>query len=184
MNHLPDEKLNKALLFAAYAFLAISAGLSIFLIVSNIDYPKGIAIIDILSIICAAIYFIKGYSKDAAKYFKLAMLFDASTYIIDLIYLALDPIDVVVEPGLFISAALVLIMYGNTLLVAVSKDLGKRASFLIYGSNTCLYIISLLASIKTGLAAEISSIVWVLLSIVGLIMIKAKYIDKENRDTF
>lgn len=182
MKHLPDEKLNKGLLFAAYAFLIISAGLSVYMLIDkNIDYPLGLIVVDLISIVIMFLYFVKGYTKDVAKYFKLAMLFEASTYIIDYLYLAINPIEIIADTGSFISLAIVLVMYGNTLIVAVAKDLGKRASFLIYGSNTCLYIINLLTSIKTGAAAEISSIIWLLLSLVGLIMIEAKYIDKGNR---
>lgn len=183
MNHLPDLKLNKGLLFTAYALLAISAALSIHMFVSpNIDYPLGMVAVDVVSIVVSFLYFAKGYKKDAAKYFKLAFLFEASTYILDYLYLAVSPIALVNEPATYITIAISVIMYGNTLLVAVAKDLGKKASFFIYGSNTVLYLVNLLLSINIDIASQISSIIWLSLSIVGLIMIEAKYIDKENRN--
>lgn len=182
MKHLPDERLNKGLLFGAYGLLAISFGLCIFLLINrDIDYPIGLIIVDLLTIIVAFVYFISGYKKNNAKYFKFAMLFKASTYIISFICLAFDPIEINVTPGYYISLAIMFIIYGNTLLVAVGRDLGKIASFLLFGSTICLYIVNMLVSFETGSASEISSIIWILLSLVGLIMIEAKYVDKGNR---
>lgn len=178
-----QEKLSKPLLFTAYALLFITLGLCIFLLIrKDLEYPVELIIVNLLSIGVCFTYFSNGYTKNVAKYFRLAMLFEASTYILDVLALAMRPIQIVVDSGTLVSAAIILIMYGNTLIIAVGKDLGKRASFIIYGSNTCLYVVTLLVSIKTGLASEISAIIWLALSIVGLIMIEAKYIDKENRN--
>lgn len=182
---LPDEKLNKGLLVTAYVLLALSAGLSIYLIINNsIDYPVGLCVVDLISVVLALVYFIKGYAFSAANYFKLAMFFNAAAYVLDYLLLAINPTGLAANAGTYISLAVTLIMYGNTLLIAVGKDLGQRASLIIYGSNIALYIINILATNNTSAAAEIAAIIWISNTVVGLIMIRAKYIDKTNRHPF
>lgn len=179
-----NRKLSKPLLQLAFSLLAIATGLCIFaLIKKEVDYPTGVIIINFLSIAVAFMYFFKGYSKDAAKYFRIVMLFDAATYILDCLYLAVKPIQVDIDAGIYASLALILVMYGNTLIIAIGKDLGKKASLLIYGCNTLLYVANFVSSLGGNISELTVALIWLILSLVGLIMIEAKYMDKENRNT-
>ena len=178
-----SKKLNKTLLVLVYALLVVATGLCIYLLVDkSISYPIGLIAMNLASVTVAFAYFIVGYTKDAAKYFKLAMLFDAATYVLNFLYLAIFPFPLIVDPNIFISVTLIMIMYGNSLIIAIAKDLGKKASYLIYGTNTFLYLVNLILTISEDKASLIMAIVWLIISVVGLVMIKAKYIDKANRN--
>ena len=84
-----QEKLSKPLLFTAYALLFIALGLCIFLLIrKDLEYPVELIIVNLLSIGVCFTYFSNGYTKNVAKYFRLAMLFEASTSTISTPYLA------------------------------------------------------------------------------------------------
>ncbi len=83
-----------------------------------------------------------------------------------------------------------LIIYGNLLLLAVAKDLGKKVSIGLATCNLVFYVISFLKNVFTEAATAIEkadnviiSTVWLVLAVITVLMTIAKYVDKTSRNT-
>lgn len=139
------------------------------------------AVDEILIILLSYAYFFKGAKKDAAKYFRLYMLFTASSYVIECfsyIFSSNHMTDIV-------RLGTTLILYGNCLLLGASKDLGKKVSLFLGIFNLINYFIGVFLNVffftpiyKVGLMLSISCFVT---TAAAVIMIIAKYKDKEAR---
>ena len=179
------KKLSTGSLCAAYILLATSFALSFYLLTHTQGEVFIISIIEIIAIICGFLYFWKGYKKDASKYFRAMMFLTASTYVIDYIILSITGSAISATANYF-DVAIVLIMYGNYLLLAVAKDLGEKTTKTLIFINILAYIVALITSITeygNDINIILQSIEWIISAVVVYFMAKAKYIDKSNRNT-
>ncbi len=150
-------------------------------IISNIILM--LVVLSTLSI--GTIYLLKGYSKEAAKYYKAFMFLNV---ILDILIIVIDLLFYNINVFTIFISLLILFKIGFLLILSFKKDLGKETTWINY------YVILLL---------DISSIVFAIIymfqssfdfSLVGylslLVMdgtiglsIKGKYKDKEERGT-
>ena len=179
------KKLSTGSLCTAYILLATSFALSFHLLTHAQGEVFIISIIEIIAIICGFMYFWKGYKKDAAKYFRAMMFLIASTYVIDYIVLAITGSANSATANYF-EVVIVLIIYGNYLLLAVAKDLGEKTTKTLIVINILAYIVALIATITiygSDISTILQSIEWIVSAVIVYFMAKAKYIDKSNRNT-
>lgn len=186
------EKENKAMTIVTYANLVL-IGLCIIGCLYGITVTKSIyfmidAVVEIIALIASITYFAMGYKKDAAKYYKMFMLLQAATYIVE--YLISTYLDGIVSTtGIF--TAFSLILYGNTLMLGLAKDLGKKATIGIASFNLAIYAATFIGSFfseKYVSAVEktdtiIMAATWFALAGITLLMTIAKYVDKSKRNT-
>lgn len=145
------------------------------------------SLIEIITLVAAIAYATKGYKKDAAKFYKLFMLFMAGTYVVEYLLSTLIPSDGSVT-GLY--TAFSLILYGNTLLLAVAKDLGKKVSVSLASFNFAVYLGTFIGSFFRTYPSQhykivsiIMTLTWFALAGITLLITFAKYIDKAQRNT-
>ena len=182
------EKMSAGMFCLAYILLAAAFGSCVYAIVCIIKGGFGAlspvtVIMELLTICVGFLYFLKGCTKDAAKYFRAIMLFAALSYLLDFIGLAIFPVMCTTDSMFYIEIVLTLLCYGNFMLLGASKDLGQKITFILLIINSCCCIYNLVT--KLGAAPEVLAvnIEFVLVSFLSLIGARAKYIDKANRNT-
>ncbi len=185
---MEKKKLGTGMLFLAYMLLAIAFGLCIYTLVcickGGINVLSPVTIVMELLTICAGLmYFLKGCTKDASKYFKMIMLLTASAYLLDFIGLAIFPSMKTMDSAVYIEILLNLVCYGNYLLLGAGNDLGQNKTFVMLIVNSCICLYGLIA--KLGAAPEVIAInaEFFVMSFVAIIGARAKYIDKSNRNS-
>ena len=186
MTNNKTKKLSTGMLALAYVLLALALGLCVYALIcisrnSDSELSPVTVVMELLTIDAALLYFLKGYTKDAAKYFRAIMLLAAFSFLVDFIGLAIFPDMGTTDSTFYIWMVLTLLCYGNFLLLGAGKNLGQKVTFILLIINSCCCIYSLIT--KIGAASEILAIniEFVLLSFVSLIGARAKYIDKANR---
>lgn len=182
---MEQRKLNTGLLIVAYALIAIMIGTSIFSLtrVSRGEFVT--VIVDIFAGICAFIYFFKGYTKDAAKYFKIVMILTAASFLVDYLGLAFAPTMAEVTPrDHYFEIVSSLVIYGNYMVLAFAKDLGEKESNVMVGVNCVIYVINLIMMICSSDRIElvIQCVSWLASALICFAMVRAKYLDKRSRN--
>lgn len=155
------------------------------IVTKNIFYSIE-ALVEVAALVLSIVYFVKGYKKDAAKYYKSFMLLQASTFVIEYAFSTFIPS--VDTSGIY--EAFSLILYGNTLLLAVAKDLGKKVTISLASFNLVVYTFTFIGSFFEAYPTPIAktdsilmTTTWFSLAGITLLMTIAKYIDKEKRNT-
>ena len=183
---MKEKKLSNVWLLIAYILLALALVSDVYSLIIAQGGQKAACVLEILSVLAAIAYFALGYKKDAAKYFRAVMFLIAGTVVLDYILLAIFPAAADAGSSSYLEIALTLVIYGNFLLLAAGKDLGKKWSYILIIINLAIYLCSLIAIIFAGATTPdelLMPIEWIAMTVVGLIMVKAKYLDKSNRDT-
>ena len=180
------KKMSTGLICLAYILLAAAVGICVYEIVcffkGGIGTLSPVTVIMELLIICAGfLYFLKGCTKDAAKYFRAIMLLAAVSYLLDFIGLAIFPVMDTADRTFYIRMLIYLICYGNFLLLGAGKDLGQKVTFILLIINTCCCLYGLAAVIGAAPEVLAINIEFVIISFVSLIGARAKYIDKASR---
>ena len=154
--------------------------------------------VELLALVFSVLYFFFGYKKDAAKYYRLFMLFYAFTYVAEIFagifeYKNTGTIGVTQKVSYTIIVSMIL--YGNALILAVGNNIGKTASYILCGINIFAYALPVLAVVIPGLeivsfesravasASIILYVTWLILAFNALLMTIAKYHDKDLRGT-
>jgi len=127
-----------------------------------------------LSSVLAYFYCFMGYKKDSAKYFRYFCV-SYSLYSIALIAF-LAPYQ---APTVFCRGVSLFILGAFTF----GTNLGKKKSYTLAAIDLVLTIIPVVVYLVGGGASIIPVLCDMLLSIVFVIMIYAKYVDKDNRHT-
>lgn len=145
------------------------------------------ALVEIIALIASITYFAMGYKKDAARYYKLFMLLQAATFVVE--YLVSSFIDNT-EPASGVLIAFSLVLYGNTLMLALAKDLGKKVTIGIASFNLVVYTAVLVGSLFDDYLTSVArtdtiilATTWFALAGITLLMTIAKYVDKAKRNT-
>ena len=82
--------------------------------------------------------------------------------------------------------AFILVVFGCNLILGVSKDIGKTPSLCLGAINAVAYAVALINDIATAGTTKTTllfSVSWLASALVALVMISAKYIVIENRNT-
>ena len=170
----------KKVQIAAYALSAVAAVLCIAgLFASSQAAWKVNSIIELAVITIAFIYFYKGCKKDYNKYYKYVMILMLIEYLASYLEGAFISDYVVVTE--WWQDMLSVMVYGSITLLAFAKDLGKKASLILTGFNSVVYILYVLCSIGSDTGNLIMSLEWLVVSVICFLMVIGKYKDKENR---
>lgn len=149
------------------------------------------AVVEGVAIIFAILYYIFGFKKNAALFYQLFMLFYAFTYLAEMLVSALDYNNLGVESIVPATVVFSMIMYGNTLILAIGKDLGKKVSYALCGINILFYALPIVGTFVPDIVTfsndmvKQSSItlygIWLVMAINALVMTIGKYADKAER---
>lgn len=138
------------------------------------------AVCEIILLIIAVLYIAFDYSKEGAKYYKAFFIFYAASFLVETACFDLD------YNGSALVLILLMIIYGNVLLLGFGKDLGKTTSYILSLFNVAIYALNLISFIIDGPVVFIDVIVyvsWVIDSLIAFIMVGEKYRDKQLRNT-
>lgn len=139
-------------------------------VLGSLDY-----VVTMFTLMFAALYFMLGYKKNSAIYYKMFVW----SYAVGMGVLVLLMEG---KPLVFIISSL--INYGILFVLAVGKDLGKVRSYILCILGLLLETLSVILFIRIFGTQYISCMSSkVLLSILLLVMIYAKYADKDSRGT-
>ena len=149
---------------------------------SSTVYLKISAIFAVLALGCSCFYFLKGFSKDVARYYKLFVF----------IYL-LSQLVMVISNGVgfggvvqvLLSVVIILLLF----LILMNKNLGKKASLLLCLLIIILSVADLVSWIVMMRGTPEGSVIFgrsatqLLLSCLMTLSTYAKYVDKGTRGT-
>lgn len=150
--------------------------------------------IDLLILGFGFFYFINGYKKDAASFYKYYTLLFAFR-----IFLSVISVDALFDVngigGFPLKILMALLPYTPVLILALVKDLGKKKSFTLSGIVFAWYFLCLVATIVISASGSlnvlamlntmnlIKSGTMVVFSALLVVMTIAKYQDKDARGT-
>lgn len=175
-------------------FLAFSAGgcFHVLLFADGAYYTVS-AIAELCALVFAGFYYLRGFPKDAAKYYRLFMLFYAFTFLAETAAGALTHDSLGVSTDDPVMLIVTMILYGNVLILAVAKDLGRAVSLTLCAVSAAIYLVPLIGIWIPGTvdfatdAAKTANIllyvVWFAQACNALLMTLAKYMDKAARGT-
>lgn len=137
--------------------------------------------VNAIVIVMGLIYFIKGFRKKDAFWYKLFMYAFSGSILAGIIlsYFEYDP-DYMISGQYWLNHVLNIIAYGNCVLLAAGKDLGKKVSYILCGIVTAVYLYLCFQGEDLWDYAMLG--VRSAMALVGLIMVWAKYTDKEMRN--
>ena len=188
----PNEKISKpiskrsiaAVTVISYILLLVQLCGSIYvLFASNALDDIIYAVIAILAVAAALVYFLIGCKKDAAKYYKAFYALYALSLLASQIGVLFSSTPLLAP----ISVVLSMIVYGNVLLLTFAKDFGKKTSYILCGINVLLFLGAFIFEIITlfafeGVVGIILTACWLVESCVAGLMTVMKYYDKQKRN--
>lgn len=181
--------------FNALFILLCVVGCSYILFTECGKYYKIAAASEMIALVFSVLYYCFGYKKDAAKYYRMFMLFYAFTYIAETFASIIDYDAIGVSDKVSLTLVVSMILYGNTIVLAVGKDIGKAISYAICAVNVIFYALPVLAVLLPDMeiisfespeikyASIILYCTWLVLALNAFIMTMAKYTDKARRGT-
>ncbi len=159
-------------------FCLVAAALSMF-----VENPGKAFTLDavfiILAMLAAAYYMLGGYSKNAAKYYKVFAAFAALSGLVTLISSCVSGIG-----ALFV--IIDAIVFAIILYMTFSLNQGKKRSYVFCGIAVALRVIGLVAFLIVGNATGVvvtRYVSYIILACLLGIMTFAKYVDKDARGT-
>lgn len=186
---LPVLIVNGILIVAAFA-----ASMYVIFMESAPMFQRIYSAIDLLILGFGFFYFINGYKKDAASFYKYYTLLFAFRIFLSVI--SADALFDVNGIGKFpFKILMALLPYTPVLILAIVKDLGKKKSLALSGSVFTWYFLCFIATIIGSTSARfdalatlntmnlIKSATLVVFSALLLVMTIAKYQDKDARGT-
>ena len=186
---LPVLIVNGILIVAAFA-----ASMYVIFMESAPMFQRIYSAIDLLILGFGFFYFINGYKKDAASFYKYYTLLFAFR-----IFLSIISVDALFDVngigGFPLKILMALLPYTPVLILALVKDLGKKKSFTLSGIVFAWYFLCLVATIVISASGSlnvlamlntmniIKSATMVVFSALLVVMTIAKYQDKDARGT-
>ncbi|MBQ0015334.1 MAG: hypothetical protein KBS82_08475 [Oscillospiraceae bacterium] len=186
---LPVLIVNGILIVAAFA-----ASMYVIFMESAPMFQRIYSAIDLLILGFGFFYFINGYKKDAASFYKYYTLLFAFR-----IFLSVISVDALFDVngigGFPLKILMALLPYTPVLILALVKDLGKKKSFTLSGIVFAWYFLCLVATIVISASGSlnvlamlntmnlIKSGTMVVFSALLVVMTIAKYQDKDARGT-
>lgn len=151
---------------------------SVRLFTGHSTMAKVTIIIHFVGFAAALVYTISGYKKDAAKYFKIYMFTLSICEIMSLVSLTSRT-----EPSV-LSYVLRGICVINALMLTFAKDLGRKKSITICSAILLFHLYNLIHTLINATSkfqAVTNTLSDIILVILALVFIVAKYEDKESR---
>ena len=175
-----DKPIYKVILILNLLFIAAGVVFSI-IGIANPDANATRIISSIMAIAClvfAGFYILNGYTKDAAKYYKVFGALLAVKYLTGILSGTTNrstPFGIMV-----ISLSLVIV-----LVLLLSENLGKTKSLVLCGLLVIIGVVDIVVHIKMDMStyALIAKLVKIDLACLYGIMTYAKYLDKTERGT-
>ena len=186
------EKKNPGLMIAALALLLFSV---CFLCVSTVLDQFSfsslvVSVVEIVISIIAFIYIINGFTKKYEKHFRLYFAISAAAFVLEYFTYAFDDGAETTFFELVFVFVFDMIAYGNCMLLAFGRDLGKKASLsLVWCNLAAIIVIILYYMISSLMNSDSESISYLLLEyagcvanyIVDILLVSGKYLDKADR---
>ena len=176
-----DKPIYKVILVLNLLFIVAGIGLSVVGITNpEADIFKIISRIEAIAcLVFAAFYIISGYTKDAAKYYKVYGALLAVKYLAGILSGS-------TKSGTPFGIMMIALSLVITLVLLLSENLGKTKSFVLCGLLVIVRIVLLIYSVAENNIPTIfvlSNIVNIDLACLYGIMTYAKYLDKTERGT-
>ena len=159
-------------------FCLVAAALSMFVENAGKAFTLD-AVFIILAMMAAAYYMLGGYSKNAAKYYKVFAAFAALSGLVTLITTCLNG-----NGALFVICDA--IVFAIILYMTFSLNQGKKRSLSFCGIAVVLRVVGLIAFLVVGNASGVvvmRYVSYIILACLLGIMTFAKYVDKDARGT-
>lgn len=181
-----NSKLQKVILAIASVFMLLGLMGCFYVVTStSVAINRYAAIFSVVEIIVAAVYTFLGFKKDGNKALRALFVTGALSILIDTLLYFTD-INSFLEDFSPIVVCCELIIFGNLVLLAFGKDLGKAASLTLTWTNFVIYASTLVyVAIQESNNIEriIIYVTWTVLAGLAVLLVQAKYIDKDNRKT-
>ena len=135
-------------------------------------------VLSIATLIVGAFYIIKGYTKNASKYYKLFAIFFGANQILQISTRSVEN----ANTFLVVSSVIALCIIFVTVLIL---DLGKSKSFILCGVLVALMLFNLIFTIASGYSIPpiLHKVVDLDIACLYGIFTYAKYLDKTERGT-
>ena len=138
----------------------------------------------IVSIVCGLVYAISGYKKNAAKYYKGFMILQLVTRIVDTFIDLYSTITYADKYGSsYYTTVFKFIIVICIAILAFAKDFGKKKSLIAAYTLLICDVAVFIRMITTYNNDIVLAFTYLLLGIITVIFVEAKYIDKEARGT-
>lgn len=179
-----------ALIIVAYILTFLEICAAVFLMTKITSFAEiAILVVSLIAKVLAILYFAKGYGKNANLYFRWYFLMLAFSLLIENFLCIFADYGMISYSDSMVFVVQEMICYGNLLLIGLAKDLGKKLSVTLVSVNILVFVVRSFQSIYAyslapsddGLVTMIATGAWFLGSIVRLLMVLAKYSDKESR---
>lgn len=139
------------------------------------------AVIEVIAVLAALEYFARGAKKDAARYYKMFLIFEAATFVLE------ELVNIFVESFYIspVSELFTMLLFGVTILLAFGKDLGKKVTLSLVGFNLLVYACVMIHAFVNGSFENPFSLImtttWFSTASITMVMAIAKYRDKADR---
>lgn len=139
-------------------------------------------IFNIVALLSAMHYIVRGYTKDSAKYYKVFAGLFALSSLVSLLYMYVDAEDTLFQ------VASTAVIFGLIIILAVAPNLGKKRSLILCGIAIVIRLADLIVAFFT--VKESAWPLWMIymsyfsqlvLAVLLGIMNYAKYLDKAAR---
>ena len=180
------KTVNPLLAVITAVILAAAMAASLYFIITGIAAIKVTCAVLFLAMLCGLFYLVKGFRKDAAKFYRFYMSVSAFAVLVVLIAACVVGVTGVTNGGIgFILMVTVgIVLYGSFLLLGYAKDLGKKKNYIICAISCAISLISaaIIAIIEND-AWDKASVIFAtfVLSLLAFVMTVAKYQDKAQR---
>lgn len=133
---------------------------------------KIIAVMTVLGLISALVYFVTGYKKESAKYLKACIYFYTAVTFGGILYVKANAIIYLITAAL---------SFGVLCVLAVADNLGKAKSFALCGINVASAFARVAVLLLTKQKIGSGTVTSLVMAIILGICIYAKYTDKDSR---
>ena len=179
------EKLRDTLGILNVIFIAASFAGCVYIIATQILQYKIIGAAALAALIAGFSYIIRGYEKDAAKYYKAYMLI-ASFSNLTMICCSCAATGKTIDLPSVIMFGFLIIVYGNFMMMGFAKELGRKINCSLSIANCAVWAVIFILTliINTSAFGDICIyFTFFTISSLALLMTIAKYMDKAERDT-
>ena len=174
-----NAKKNRIYIMAGLVLILIAAVWMIIKAAKTTDIYILLSVLEgLIACAVATAYALLGYKKDAAEFYKIFMILYAVTALLSALPCFLS------GQGDIVDKVAAVLTFIGALILAFAKDLGEQKTLIIADILALLYAIVFIYKIFTAkdffMEAQ-ASFTGLVLSILAIIFIKGKYIDKHSR---
>ena len=137
-----------------------------------------IALLNVLALVCGLIYLLRGYSKNAAGFYRAFLMFTAAFLLLTVIYnFMVDGFAV----GIILRIVKILILF----VMVFGKDLGKKTTWILFGVMVVIDVVNELTGNDQSILAYrmVSLVSELVMDGTIALAVRGKYADKDARGT-